>query len=570
MTKSTLLIGVKQLVALLALGCTKERSHPADLVFRHTLVYTVDSANPRAQAIAITDGRIAFVGSDDSVRAFIGRRTEVLDLAGRMVLPGFHDTHVHPVTGGMELGECDLNPAQSLDDVRRIVRECNTRGAASDWVRGGGFQLPIFPAGNPTRQMLDSLVPDRPAYLSSADGHSAWVNSRALALGGLTRATRDPANGRIERSADGEPAGTLRESAMGLVSSKMPERTADDYLAGLERALAMAAQLGITTLHEASATEPIALAYAHADSLGRLTARSIVSLLVNTKADQDSEIVRLTALRQRTTRGKVQPVAAKIFMDGVIEAGTAALLAPYTDRAGYRGELNLSPAKFNTLVHKLDSAGFKVHVHAIGDRAIRVALDGFELQRAKDNAGGPKPIIAHIQLFDPADIPRFAALGVVASFQPLWAYADTYITDLTEPRLGPERSRNMYPIARVAKSGAMLAAGSDWSVSSMNPLEAMQVAVTRLGLTDSTGKAWLPDERVDLATMIRAYTLGGAIASDHDSLTGTLTVGKAADVIVVSDDLFALAPHRIAKARVLLTLLDGRTVFRDSSLGKAR
>ena len=538
-------------------------------MLRNTFVYTVDSAHPRAQALAITDGRITFVGSDDSVSAFIGRNTEVLDLAGRMVLPGFHDTHVHPVTGGMELGECNLNPATSLDDVRRIVRACNTKGAAGEWVRGGGFQLPIFAGGNPTRQLLDSLVPDRPAFLSSADGHSAWVNSRAIALAGLTRATRDPANGRIERDPNGEPAGSLRESAMGLVSSKMPERTAADYLAGLERGLAMAAQFGITTLHEASAAEPVALAYAQADSLGRLTARSIVSLLVRTRADPDSEVARLSALRTRTTRGNVRPVAAKIFMDGVIEAQTGALLAPYVDRPGYRGELNLPPAKLNTLVQKLDSAGFKVHVHAIGDRAIRVALDGFELQRAKDNGSGPKHIVAHLQLFDPADIPRFATLGVVASFQPLWAYADTYITDLTEPRLGPERSRNMYPIARVAQSGAMVAAGSDWSVSSMNPLEAMQVAITRLGLTDSTGRPWLPDERVDLATMIRAYTLGGAIASDHDSLTGTLVVGKAADVIVLSDDLFALAPHRIAKARVLLTLLNGRAVFRDSILRRA-
>lgn len=556
--------------ALTALACSQEPANPADLVLRNTLVYTVDSAQPRAQALAITAGRISFVGSDDSVRAFIGRNTEVLDLAGRMVLPGFHDTHVHPVTGGMELGECDLNPAASLDDVRRIVRECNTRGAADEWVRGGGFQLPIFAGGNPTRQLLDSLVPDRPAYLTSADGHSAWVNSRAMALAGLTRATRDPANGRIERGPDGEPAGSLRESAMGLVSSKMPERTAADYLAGLERGLAMAAQFGITTLHEASATEPIALAYAQADSLGRLTARSIVSLLVRTKADPDSEVARISALRTRTMRGNVRPVAAKIFMDGVIEAQTGALLAPYVDRPGYRGELNLPPAKFNTLVQKLDSAGFKVHVHAIGDRGIRVALDGFELQRAKDNGSGPKHIVAHLQLFDPADIPRFATLGVVASFQPLWAYADTYITDLTVPRLGPERSRNMYPIARVARSGAIMAAGSDWSVSSMNPLEAMQVAVTRLGLTDSTGKPWLPDERVDLATMIRAYTLGGAIASDHDSLTGTLTVGKAADVIVVSDDVFALPAHRIGKTRVLLTLLNGRAVYRDSALVGAR
>jgi predicted amidohydrolase YtcJ len=252
-------------------------------------------------------------------------------------------------------------------------------------------------------------------------------------------------------------------------------------------------------------------------------------------------------------------------MDGVIEAQTGALLAPYTDRPGYRSELNLQATKYNDFVQALDSAGFKVHVHAIGDRAIRIALDGFEAQRARDNGAGPKHIVAHIQLFDPADIPRFAALGVVASFQPLWAYADTYIKGLTIPRLGPLRSQNLYPINRVVQSGAIVAAGSDWSVSSMNPLEAIQVAITRRALDDSTGQPWLPDERVDLATMLRAYTLGGAIASDHDSLTGTITVGKAADLIVLSEDLFKVPEHRIAKTKVLLTLLNGREVFRDSS-----
>jgi predicted amidohydrolase YtcJ len=297
-----------------------------------------------------------------------------------------------------------------------------------------------------------------------------------------------------------------------------------------------------------------------------LTARSVLSLLVDTKAPVDREVRRLAALRARASRGLIRPIAAKIFTDGVIEAQTAALLAPYLDRPGYRGALNLPPAKFDTLVGKLDSAGFKVHVHAIGDRAIRIALDGFAKQHARDGGVGPRHIVAHIQLIDPADIPRFASLGVVPCFQPLWAYADPYITELTEPRLGSERSRYLYPIASVARSGAIMAAGSDWSVSSMNPLDAIQVAVTRRELDDSTGNAWIPEERVDLATMLRAYTLGGAMASDHDSLTGTLTVGKAADVIVVSDDLFSLPPHRIHSARVLLTLLGGRAVYRDSTL----
>ncbi|MGH7710413.1 MAG: amidohydrolase, partial [Gemmatimonadaceae bacterium] len=404
------------------------------------------------------------------------------------------------------------------------------------------------------------------AYLTSADGHSAWVNTRALALAGVTRATPDPANGRIERLPNGDPSGALRELAIELVSSKLPPRTADDYLAGLERALAMAARFGITTWHEASANPPTARTYARADSLGRLSVRSILSLLVHPAAPVDSEVQRLVALRSQVARGLVQPIGAKFFMDGVIEAQTAALLAPYSDRPGYRAELNVAPQKFNAFVQKLDSAGFKLHVHAIGDRAIRSALDGFAQQHARDRGAGPKHIIAHIQLFDPADIPRFAALGVVASFQPLWAYADAYIKDLTEPRLGPTRSRNLYPIARVVRGGAIVAAGSDWSVSSMNPLEAIQVAMTRRALDDSTGNPWLPDERVDLTTMLRMYTLGGAIASDHDSLIGSIAVGKAADLIVLSQDLFATPAHRIAKARVLLTLLGGRETYRDPTL----
>jgi len=564
MPRSTLLF----VGAALVVGCSAEPANPADLVLRDAVIYTVDSAKPWAEAMVIDDGRIVYVGTSDSARSFVGRETEVLRLKGRMVLPGFHDTHVHPVTGGIELGECDLNPAATLDDLRRIVGECVRRDSSAAWVRGGGWGLPIFPNASPTRALLDSLVPDRPAYLSAADGHSAWVNSRALTLAGVTRATPDPANGRIERDDSGAPSGTLRESAMDLVSRKLPPYTADDYLAGLERGLAMAARFGITTLHEADASEAIADAYARADSLGRLTARSVLSLRVDLDAPVASEVRRLSALRDRTSRGLVRPVAAKIFMDGVIEAQTAALLSAYTDRAGHRGTLNVPPAKFNQLVEKLDSAGFKVHVHAIGDRAIRTALDGFERQHARDGGAGPRHIVAHLELFDPADVPRFASLGVVPSFQPLWAYADDYITKLTEPKLGPARSRYLYPIASVAKTGAIMAAGSDWSVSSMNPLEAIQVAITRRALKDSTGNGWLPEERVHLDIMLRAYTLGGALASDHDSLTGTLTAGKAADVIVVSDYLIRQPPHRIHRARVLLTLLAGRTVYRDSALAK--
>jgi predicted amidohydrolase YtcJ len=381
----------------------------------------------------------------------------------------------------------------------------------------------------------------------------------------VTKGTKDPLNGRIERDATGAPTGTLRETAKRLVSAKMPPYSDDDYLAGLERGLRMAAQFGITTLNEASADEAIVRAFARTDSLGKLTARAVVNLLVDPQRGPE-QVPHLAELRGKYTRGLVRPVSAKIFLDGVIEGGTAALLQPYIDRPGYRGELNVPPERMNALVHSLDSAGFKVHVHAIGDRAIRVAFDAFERQHRLDGGAGPHHVLAHIQLFDPADIPRFAALGVVASFQPLWAYRDSYMKDLTEPRLGPERSMHQYPIASVVKTGAIVAGGSDWSVSSMNPLEAIQVAVTRRALDDSTGLPWLADEMIDLQTALRMYTLNGAMAEEQDSLTGSIAPGKAADLIVLSDDIFSLPPHRIGKARVLLTLLNGREVFRDSTL----
>lgn len=553
------------LLLLGAAGCGPSRDpDAADMVLRGGTVYTVDDNNPWAGAVAVKDGRIVYVGDETGASALVGPNTELVELDGRMVLPGFHDTHVHPLSGGVELGECDLNAAASRDEVARIVTECARRDPGAPWLRGGGFQLPLFPGGAPNRELLDSLVPDRPAYLSSSDGHTAWVNSRALEIAGVTADTRDPLpDGVIVRSSDGSPAGTLRESAMGLVGRHLPEHTDAENLAGLRRGLAMAAGLGITTLHEASAREDFLEAYAQAEADRTLTARVIVSLYVD--PDQGVEqVAQLAALRDRYTGDLVRPVAAKMFVDGVIEGQTAALLEDYTDRPGFRGELNFSPEAMAVLVQALDSAGFKVHVHAIGDRAIRATFDAFQQQHGRDGGAGPRHIIAHIQLFDPADIGRFAELGVVASFQPLWAYADTYITDLTEPRLGPSRSRWLYPIASVVESGAVVAGGSDWSVTSMNPFPAMEVAVTRRDPDAEAGPAWIPEEQVDLTTMVRAYTLGGAMAGDMEDETGTVTVGKSADLVVVDRDIFAVTPQQISETKVDLTVFRGRVVFRRS------
>jgi len=557
------------LTLCLGLAACEPKVPPADLVLRNGRIYTLDDARTWAEALAIDDGRIVFVGPDAGVDALVGPETRFVDLEGRMVLPGFHDSHVHPVSGGVELGQCDLNGLATREGLFAAIEECAARTPDEEWLVGGGWDLPLFPGANPHRSDLDRLSPGQPAYLSSADGHSTWVNSLALDIAGIDATTPDPPNGRIERDPKtGEPTGTLRESASALVSKHLPPLEPEDYVEGLKRALRMANGFGITSLIEASARDRTLEAYAALARSEELTARVRVSLTVDESKDE-SQVDELIQMRARYQADGIRADAAKIFADGVIESGTAALLEPYLD-FGHRGELNFTPEVLDRIVSRLDKEGFQVHVHAIGDRAIRASLDAFEKARSANGQRDSRHHISHIELFHPDDIPRFRSLGVVANFQPLWAFADSYITDLTEPQLGPERSRWLYPIKSLKDSGAVLAAGSDWSVSSMNPLDAVQVAVTRRDLTAPPGPSWIPEERVDLDTILAAYTRGGAYLQHEEALTGSLEVGKRGDLIVLEKNLFDVPETEIHRVRVLLTLLDGKEVFRDPSFPPSR
>lgn len=554
-------------MGLSVISCSGEKSvnTKADVLLRNGAIYTVDAARSWAEAAAIAHGRIIYVGANAGAEEFITPQTHVIDLNGKMVLPGFHDSHVHPVSGGIELGQCNLNGLQTQQEIFDAVREYAQKNPALPWIVGGGWDLPIFPNANPTKQQLDQLVSDRPAFLSAADGHSAWVNSKALELAGITAATADPPEGRIERDPlSKEPTGTLRERATDLVSKHIPPLTSADYLAGAKRGLAMANRFGITSLQEASATPEILAAYDSLDRSGELTARVVAAMYVDPAKDE-AQIEELKQKRSRYRGKNLRADAVKIFADGVIESRTAAMLAPYLDRPDYRGIPNLEADKFKRLVTALDREKFQVHIHAIGDRAIRMALDAHEAAQLANGRRDARHHLAHIQLIDPQDIPRFERLGIIANFQSLWAYADTYITELTEPGLGPERSRWLYPIGSVMRSGAMIAGGSDWSVSSMNPLDAIQVAVTRRGVDDSTGSAWIPQEIVDLPTMLAAYTINGAYVNHQENETGSIEVGKAADLIVLDRNLFEIPVHEIHNAKVLLALLEGREVHRDST-----
>jgi len=544
---------------------SKEPVRPASLIFTNAAVYTVDAAQPWAEAVAVADGKILYAGTAKGAGRFKGAFTTTIDLGGRMLLPGFQDSHIHLITGGIELGACNLNGRPDKASVFAAIREYAARNPDKPWITGGGWDLPVFPQGNPVKEDLDRLVPDRPACLSAADGHSSWVNTRALRIAGITRQTPDPPGGRIERDPQtGEPTGTLRESAAGLVGKHIPELAAEDYIKGLKAGLEMARRLGITSIIEASAREKLLDAYAALDRSGELTLRVLASLYVNTDKGT-SDVARLAKLRDAYHGAHLKSTTAKIFVDGVMESHTAALLEPYLDRPGDRGLPLLDPAAFNTLATALDAAGFQIHVHAIGDRAIRMTLDAFE---AAERANGAKDLrhhICHLELIDPADIPRFKALAVVANFQSLWAYADTYITKLTVPILGPERSRWLYPIGSVARTGAVIAGGSDWSVSSANPLDAIQVAVTRRGPDDPPGPAWIPEELVDLPTMIAAYTANGAYLSHEENVRGSIAAGKIADLVVLDRNLFKIPASEIHAVKVLATYFEGKEVYRDPS-----
>jgi predicted amidohydrolase YtcJ len=551
------------------LGCVgacrggKSAALPAELILEGGAVYTLNRDMPWAEAAAISGGEIVFVGSDSGAKKYRGRETRVIDLAGKMVLPGFQDSHIHLISGGMELGQCSLNDLQTKEEILGKVRSYAAENPQKEWIIGGGWPLTAFPAGNPPKEELDAIVPDRPVYLSAADGHSTWVNSRALGLAGITAKTPDPKNGRIERKAGtGEPSGTLREAASWLVGRLIPEPAAEEYATGLRKAMSLANRFGITSIIEASADDKLLETYSDMDRSGGLTLRVLASIYVD--PDKGVEQVDDLVGKREKFRGRhLKSTAAKIFIDGVLESHTAALLEPYLDRPGDRGEPILEAAEFGRLTVALDKAGFQVHVHAIGDRGVRMTLDAMEEAVRANGARDARHHICHLELIDPADMPRFKALGVVANFQALWAYPDPYIKVLTEPILGPERSSRIYPIGSIVRSGGRYAGGSDWSVSSLNPLEAIQVAVTRRGLTEGPGPPWLPDEVIDLPTAVAAYTREGAFLSFEEKTRGTIEAGKAADIIVLDRNIFKTPSPQIHEARVILTLLEGKVVYSD-------
>lgn len=543
----------------------------ADLVFTGGPVFTANTVRSRASGVAVTGGRIVAVGGDD-VRDLIGPRTEVVDLAGRMLVPGFQDAHVHPVSGGLELLRCDLNGASTEDAYLAIVAAHAAAHPDEEWILGGGWAMSAFPGGTPSAASLDRVLPDRPAFLPNRDGHGAWVNSAALRRAGIDRHTPDPSDGRIERDAAGEPTGTLHEGAMSLVNRLLPETTLDQLTEALLTGQEYLHSYGITAWQDAivgaySDLSDPGPAYLRAADEGTLTARVVGAIWWDRGAGLE-QIPSLVERRERYRRGRFAATSVKVMQDGVAENFTAAMLEPYHDGHGHftdnSGISFVEPAILDEAVPALDALGFQVHFHAIGDRAVRECLDAVEHALARNGRRDNRHHIAHIQVVHPEDIPRFRSLGVAANMQSLWATLEPQMVELTLPFLGEPRSAWQYPFGDLLRSGAVLAAGSDWSVSSPNPLAAIHTAVNRKaapGYEEGEYDAFLPEQAIDLATSLTAYTAGSAWVNHLDAETGTVEVGKLADLAVLDRDPFAGPADEIGATRVLQTFVEGARVY---------
>ncbi|MEU4192589.1 amidohydrolase [Kribbella sp. NPDC026611] len=509
--------------------------------------------------VGVRSGRIVAVGQNLEA-------AETVDLHGGLLLPGFVDAHVHPVQGGLERGRCDLAPLHGLPAYQEAIKQYADLRPTLPWILSGGWHQPDFPGAAPRATDLDRVTGNRPAFLVNADHHGAWVNSAALRRAGIDKHTPDPPDGRIERDHDGNPTGTLHEGAMDLVGGFVPPTTHVELVAALMDAQAYLHSLGVTGWQDAIlgayANMPDATAaYRELAEDGRLTARVNGALWWQRDRGTD-QIPELQAKRDAIGYPRFRARSVKIMQDGVAENFTAGLLEPYFDgRGGRTANTGLSfvdPIELRTAITQLDAAGFQVHVHAIGDRAVREALDAFETALKENGDNDLRHHLAHLQVIHPDDVKRFADLGITANLQALWARYDAQMVELTVPYLGDERTRWQYPFGDLARSGARLAAGSDWPVSSPDPLAAIHVAVNRRDAP--TDEPFLPEQALDLTTTLAAYTSGSAWVNHADD-TGRIEVGALADLVILDRDLFTTPPDEIAAARVRATYVEGECVF---------
>jgi len=558
------IVGVT-LIAGLIVGAQREDDGAVDLIVINGKVYGADGGADLAEAVAVRGNKVIRVGSNREIQRLKRAQTVVIDAKGGAVMPGFNDAHAHLISGGLSLDQINLGDATTVDEIKDTIRVWSESHPERAWITGRGWYYQPFNGAMPTRQMLDALVPDRPAYLIAYDGHTGWANTRALKAAGINRRTRNPANGVIVKDPrTGEPNGALKEAAMALMTAAAPKATDEDRLAAIRAAIVEAHRVGITSVQDAGGNASDLELFDRLRKRRELTLRVYQAL----RADGTLNDAALDELDQVRTRFADDPVlktgAIKLIADGVIESHTAAMLEPYANRPSITGEARFTPEQLNKVVAMLDKRGWQVMTHAIGDSAVRMTLDAYQAAAQANPAPerGRRHRIEHIETIDPADVPRFGKLGVIASMQPVHATPSPTPGDVWRVNIGDARASRGWMWNSIARTGGRLAFGSDWPVMTLDPLKGLHVAVTRTTQEGLPEGGWIPAERLTMRKAIDAYTRDAAWASFDELRKGMLARDMLADIVVLTDDIFSGPASRLTTTEVAVTIADGKVVYR--------
>ena len=554
---------------------TRRFENPADIVFLNGAIYTVDHKQPWAESLAVTAGAISYVGDNQGGGQMIGPATRVVNLAGRMMLPGFIDSHAHVSFTASLIAAVQLAGLTSIEAYLDAAGSFAAANSGAEAIYGGGWKNEFFPPLGPRKELLDGVIPDKPVSFSSWDYHALWVNSIALATAGISADTPDPPGGVIERDpVTGEPSGTLRETAMDLVSNALPPYTVDQLKEGIRNYSARAAAEGICTVHDPMLILPedpspmlgagvyrenITAFYEMATG-GELNIRVRGSLLADPFRALE-QLPQMVSVRDTRSSNHFAVNSVKIFVDGVVDGHTAYLLEPYNDTPGTGGEPIWKPEDLNEFCRKSDGEGFQIHIHAIGDAATRICLNALEFTREANGPRDSRHAITHLQLVADEDINRFADLDVIGIPQPIWHLRGKNYTDIVLPYLGKQRADRQFPMKRFIDAGVRLAGASDFPVDVPSPpLMGIMIGANRHEPGHPDEILW-PEERVTLAQLIESYTIEGAYANRVEDVTGSLVKGKSADLVVLEKNLFDIPSTEIADVKVLLTLFQGNEVY---------
>ena len=560
------LLPVSVTIIALSAGAWGQAGTTAETVIVNARIYTVNAKQPWAEALAIRGDKILAVGSAKDIAAYRGASTKVVDAQGKLVLPGFTDCHIHFMEGSLGLTRVDLNGTKSVAEIQKRVKEYAVAHPKAEWIEGMGWLYSTFGAvALPDKKFLDEVVPDRPVYLQAYDGHSSWANSKALALAGITRETPDPPGGKLVRDAKGEATGALKESAGDLVAKVTPKPTHEERVAALRLGMHEANKFGLVRVHSAGQDFEWLDLYNELRQKQLLSLRFYIAYFLDPPELKADDIEQIEQARRTYHDDWISGGVVKTMLDGVIEAHTAAMLAPYSDDPEQAGKMFWEPAKYQQAVTELDRRGMQIFTHAIGDKSVRLALDAYQQASETNHTSDARPRIEHIETISAQDIPRFGKQGVIASFQPLHAYPNENVLNVWARNAGPERTQRAWVWHSIESTGGVLAFGSDWPVVTLNPWPGVQNALTRKTAEGDPPNGFVPQERISLEHAIRAYTLGAAFAGHRERIEGSIEPGKLADLIILARDLFKIEPNQIADMEVLLTMVGGKTVYQAPS-----